>query len=450
MFSRLNGGVFLKDTNKLVALGVVVLLALSWYSLISSGIEPQKEYNENLKNARNKAAMGVYVDADAYYQEAQKIHDNLALRQEIVKFYKDSDQIKKLMTYAEGVTKKYSKDNVAYEYLAEEYLENEDYDSFYELIAVAKRRKVKSEKLVSLVDKVAYDYSIDSKDFEDVKEISGGMWACKIDKGTWGFVDTRGKSKVLYQYDHESYYNADGLAPVKNGKGVWVLINRDGQTKFTDVEKKEIEECGPFTGQLMYAKIDGKYKYLDKDFKVVLEGYDDAGTFNGGVAPVKKDGRWILINEKGEQIGEESFDDVRFDEKKIAFRNGVCFGRQKGKYYLINANGQKVSETGWTNADVFHDSTYAAVCENNQWGFIDNTGNVVIKCQYQLARSFSNGLAGVLINNKWGFIDEKGELKIDSQFEDVKYFSNNGTVFVQEAGVNRYKWNILILYSSKK
>ena len=117
----------------------------------------------------------------------KKIHDNLALRQEIIKFYKDTDQIKKLMTYAEGVTKKYTKDNVAYEYMAVEYLENEDYDSFYELVNIAKKRKVKSEKLNSLVENVAYDYSIDKKDFKDVREISGGMWAKLLESPTKKF-----------------------------------------------------------------------------------------------------------------------------------------------------------------------------------------------------------------------------------------------------------------------
>lgn len=47
----------------------------------------------------------------------------------------------------------------------------------------------------------------------------------------------------------------------------------------------------------------------------------------------------------------------------------------------------------------------SAVKENGLWGYIDETGNMVVKPQFQYAHDFSDGFAAVQINGKWGFID---------------------------------------------
>jgi len=196
----------------------------------------------------------------------------------------------------------------------------------------------------------------------------------------------------------------------------------------------------------MYAKIDGTYKYLDKEFKVVLDGYEDAGTFNYDIAPVKKDGKWMLINPKGEQIGTETYDDIWLDEMRVAYRNGVIFVREGQKIYMVGPDGNKIIDKGFDNASVFLDGTYAAVCENNKWGFVDNTGNIVIDMQYDEARSFSHGLAAVKINGKWGFIDDQNIVQIPATFADVKYFTEEGTVYVTNISGDTENWELLSLY----
>jgi len=45
------------------------------------------------------------------------------------------------------------------------------------------------------------------------------------------------------------------------------------------------------------------------------------------------------------------------------------------------------------------------VKQNGKYGFIDNeTGEIVIPCQFDEASYFSEGVAGVKQNGKWGFI----------------------------------------------
>ena len=50
----------------------------------------------------------------------------------------------------------------------------------------------------------------------------------------------------------------------------------------------------------------------------------------------------------------------------------------------------------------------AAVKLNDNYGFIDYSGNEVIPFKYDFAYSFENGKAGVKLNGKWGTIDKQG------------------------------------------
>ncbi|MHC4489349.1 MAG: WG repeat-containing protein [Planctomycetota bacterium] len=53
-----------------------------------------------------------------------------------------------------------------------------------------------------------------------------------------------------------------------------------------------------------------------------------------------------------------------------------------------------------------------------RWGYIDNSGKVVIAQQYDDARDFSEGLARVNISGKWGYIDRYGDIFIEATFVD--------------------------------
>ncbi|MCK5637349.1 MAG: WG repeat-containing protein, partial [Flavobacteriaceae bacterium] len=54
---------------------------------------------------------------------------------------------------------------------------------------------------------------------------------------------------------------------------------------------------------------------------------------------------------------------------------------------------------------------------NKTWGYIDESGNWVIKEQYKDAEIFSDyGLAPVKVKKAWGFINKSGELVIEDKY----------------------------------
>ncbi|MBH8577549.1 WG repeat-containing protein [Nostocaceae cyanobacterium CENA369] len=58
----------------------------------------------------------------------------------------------------------------------------------------------------------------------------------------------------------------------------------------------------------------------------------------------------------------------------------------------------------------------------NKYGYIDQTGRVIIPAQFDDAWSFFNNLAIVKIGSKFGYIDRIGQLVIPPQFDDAWYF----------------------------
>jgi hypothetical protein len=62
--------------------------------------------------------------------------------------------------------------------------------------------------------------------------------------------------------------------------------------------------------------------------------------------------------------------------------------------------------------------------EHGKFGYMDETGRVVIKPQFDTAYPFAEGLAAVSIGNKAGFIDESGNRVIPFQYHFTSSFSD--------------------------
>ena len=82
------------------------------------------------------------------------------------------------------------------------------------------------------------------------------------------------------------------------------------------------------------------------------------------------------------------------------------------------------------------------IVKNSKYGFIDQTGNIVIDTQYDFARSFSEELAAVslggswdidgdYIDGKWGFTDRTGKVVVPIIYDKVCDFSEGFAAVVE-------------------
>ena len=68
--------------------------------------------------------------------------------------------------------------------------------------------------------------------------------------------------------------------------------------------------------------------------------------------------------------------------------------------------------------------------EHGKWGFINSTGQIVIKCQFGYAGQFSEGFAPVRMDTLCGFIDTAGQMIVEPAFSSVGGFSD-GLCYVE-------------------
>ncbi|MGB7442053.1 MAG: WG repeat-containing protein [Coleofasciculaceae cyanobacterium] len=68
---------------------------------------------------------------------------------------------------------------------------------------------------------------------------------------------------------------------------------------------------------------------------------------------------------------------------------------------------------------------------DKKWGYIDETGEMIIDPQFGWADGFSSGLASVRMSGKWGYIDSKGGIAIQPHFDGVEPFSADGIAAVK-------------------
>ncbi len=80
----------------------------------------------------------------------------------------------------------------------------------------------------------------------------------------------------------------------------------------------------------------------------------------------------------------------------------------------------------------------SAFKQNDQWGYIDVNGKVVISPSYNDCKDFSNGVAAVNVDGKWGYIDATGRIIIRPSFEDCRDFENNHAIVKQHG-----KWGVI-------
>ena len=112
---------------------------------------------------------------------------------------------------------------------------------------------------------------------------------------------------------------------------------------------------------------------------------------------------------------------------------------------FINEKGQVLGSVKWYSIGDFSDGM-AMVCETSKiksgyysystktaykYGFINEQGQTIGEVRWDAVNAFSNGLAAVQENGYWGFINKNNELVIPCQYTEVSSFKADGTCDVK-------------------
>lgn len=287
--------------------------------------------------------------------------------------------------------------------------------------------------------------------YEECRDFSNGYAAVR-QNGLWGYIDRSGRMVIPPHFQQVQDFNQDGLAIVmKDGK--FGVINVKG----TSLAGFMFDEIGEYSDGFALATAGDVQYYLDNLGGVhnPVKGYL-LGNYSEGMAPIQdlKTGKWGFVDSKGGLAIDIKYDTV------YNFSNNVALVRYKGEYqYLRKDGGKKKIEAaagqplefvngfakiqtargvgfiskdfktlplfGKSATNFNADGLAALETEDNELAYINKSGRISFKVNYDRIGTFNNGLAWVCKNDKYGYINTKGELVIDTLFTSATDFRDN-------------------------
>lgn len=256
--------------------------------------------------------------------------------------------------------------------------------------------------------------------FRKADDFSGRYAAAMKDK-KWGFIDATGKWVIEPQYDKAKAFNS-GYALVLEDKE-WKYINNKNETLTVPATDKFFD----FNDGVAFIRVDNKIGLIDTKGKTILEPkYVKIMGFHDGHAKFQDADAWGIISKTGEVVVPAEYEEIsRYSKSGLWAKKGGEFGViNNGKFTPISGI-EKIWD--FTNSSKL---TYAR--SNGKMGFINAKGEWVIEPTYDKARAFNAGLAPVAQDKEWGYIDESGKIVINFKYRDAEIFSNNGLAPVKE------------------
>ena len=166
--------------------------------------------------------------------------------------------------------------------------------------------------------------------YDSLEETKIGTFIAKKDD-KYGIINISNEEKVIFQYTsiiynekadiyiaEDSNFNSNildnnfetkitGILVELNDTKGYLKLRINDEYKYYNFKFEEKQELDIFPNRTLFlSKKDGKYGYVDKEGKVVVDYiYDDAVEQNDyGFVAVKKDGKWGSINNKGVVVQE--------------------------------------------------------------------------------------------------------------------------------------------------
>jgi hypothetical protein len=265
--------------------------------------------------------------------------------------------------------------------------------------------------------------TIVSFDYKDIGDFFEGMAKCSLGDyftSKYGYVNEQGYIIIPCEYDFIDDFH-DGRANVKK-RGKFGIIDKTG---------KQIIPCHydfklNFVDGFAQVKKDGILGRIDMQG---IEQIETPNELSNGLIKGTKFGKWG-IEGKDNHIGVlpfeydkiEEFVDGKANIRKGFAMQGIRKGQWLGTTGVIDESGNIIIPCNYEDIFQFYDGK-ALAKKNNKYGYLNENGIIIVPFEYDGGSSlFINGKARVCKNSKWGTIDERGNIVIPFEYDQIDNF----------------------------
>ncbi len=232
--------------------------------------------------------------------------------------------------------------------------------------------------------------------------------------GRVGVIDDHGLLVVPAEFSWIGSFS-EGLAPARGPEGDVGYISRDGSW----VIEPRFASGSTFSNGLAQVDIVREEPWallsawIDTSGAIVVGPleYRNAGVFDQGVARVRSDRGWALIDREGKKIA-DGYDTI------LAAREGFIPVQKEQKWGFLDSEGTVAVALEYRGALPFSQGL-APVKHDRGWSFIDPSGKTIIAGPFDGALPFRNDLAPVRVRGRWGFVDRSGALVVEPSFDEL-------------------------------
>lgn len=205
--------------------------------------------------------------------------------------------------------------------------------------------------------------------FKSANKFANGRAAVQTRDG-WGYINTKGEFVTDTKYAWCIIFH-EGLGVVKDKNNKWGVVDLTGR-EVVPCQYDDISESFYHDGTLGVVK-DGHGLLIDgygRDLGLVKDpAVQEVTPLNGGVAMFKKDGKWGVLNAKGDVVLPPTY-----DAQKGGFRNG-CALVSRGKLMgFIDATGREIVPCTFTTAKPFSEGKGIGAAETGPTHVYDSRG----------------------------------------------------------------------------
>ena len=253
------------------------------------------------------------------------------------------------------------------------------------------------------------------------------------------FIDGNGETIIDTGYnaftsDYIVYsFDDNGFARVKLD-GIWGVMNEKGKM-IAEPIYDWVYSCGEDSIRVC---LESGYGVMDgQGTMCITPVYELILPLNEKFYAVLMGDLWGAVNQNGEEIVEPAYNYIGTLGKK----KWIGYSDDDTKVCLLNHDGT-IAETWESNEDFWHTHVYNRELDEEElfgvktsgtWNFVDDEDRIRFKTEEEIESidptiNFTGSPIAVRNDDNWGYIDSNGKLMIDFQYERANPFFDKGSL----------------------